>query len=379
MRIFQINNSDETYTATASGAIATHIWEVSRAAAFTGTQTMVLTRASSEPPMVGGGILFTEPPRRHVTGWMRWAQRAERRIFGWREAGHRRHAHRVAGAISRHGLERETFLLHNDPELAVVLRQRFPRARLFHHFHNPVECRNRFLPRFKYAVDGVFAVSSYVAERVRGIYGVESVSVVHNGVDLERFSPATRESGQRITLNFLGRTGIEKAPDLFLKAALKLAIEGVRLRVQLVGANHWGRWEADAFQSELARLCESLRAEGAEVIQTGHVARAAVPGKLQAADIHVVPSRWEEPCALSLLEGMAAGLAIVASHTGGTAEILGKAGRLFAKDSEAELTAHLRELVFDQNERARLAKAARERAMGFTWAEVWRKFGRTMF
>jgi glycosyltransferase involved in cell wall biosynthesis len=329
--------------------------------------------------MGGGEVFLTSPPRRRVPGWMRWAQRVERRIFGWREAGHRRHAHCVAGAIKRYGLERETFLLHNDPELAVVLRQRFPRARLFHHFHNPVECRSRFLPRFRHAVDGVFAVSSYVAEEVRGIYGLESVSVVHNGVDLERFAPAERECGQRITLNFLGRTGIEKAPDLFLRAALRLAIEGVGLRVQLLGANHWGRWEADAFQAELGRLCESLRSAGAEVIQTGHVARADVPRKLQAADIHVVPSRWEEPCALSLLEGMAAGLAVVASQTGGTAEILGKAGRLFAKDSEAELHGHLKELVLNQRERVRLAKAARERALGFTWAEAWRKFGRTMF
>jgi glycosyltransferase involved in cell wall biosynthesis len=329
--------------------------------------------------MSGEKLVFTEPPRKAVGGLARWAQRAERRLFGWREAGHRRHAHRVAEAISRHGLDRETFILHNDPELAVVLRRRFRKARLFHHFHNPVECRARFLPRFRQSVDGVFAVSSYVAEAVRGIYGVEAVSVVHNGVDLERFAPAAREVGQRVTLNFLGRTGIEKAPDLFLRAALKLACDGVPLRVQLVGANHWGRWEADAFQSELAGLCEMLRVAGAEVVQTGHVARADIPRILQAADIHVLPSRWEEPCALSLLEGMAAGLAVVASRTGGTAEVLGKAGRLFAKDSETELIAHLRELVLDHLERARLAKAARERAMGFTWFEAWRKFQRAVF
>lgn len=379
MRIIQINNSDETFTSTASGAIATHIWEICRAAKATGIQTSVLTRAAEEPPMVGGELLFTEPPRPRVTGWMRWAHRAERRIFGWREAGHRRHAHRVSRAIIRHGLERETFLLHNDPELAVVLRQRFPRARLFHHFHNPVECRSRFLPRFRHAVDGVFAVSSYVAEMVGGIYGLESVSVVHNGVDLERFSPKKKQEGRKITLNFLGRTGIEKAPDLFLQAALRLAMEGVPLRVQLVGANHWGRWEADAFQTKLGQLCESLRTAGAEVVQTGHVARADIPGTLEAADIHVLPSRWEEPCALSLLEGMAAGLAIVASRTGGTAEILGKAGRLFTKDSESELHAHLCDLVVDTEERDRLANAARERAMGFTWAEAWRKFARVIY
>ncbi len=378
MRIIQVNNSDETYTPTASGAIATHIWEVGRAAVNTGVETVVLTREAVEAAMPHHNVFFTEPPRAKVGRARRWAQRVERRCLGWRDAGHRRHAQRVTGVIRSKGLGGSIFILHNDPELAVVLRQRFPRAKLFHHFHNPVECRPRFRSRFKGAVDGVFAVSGYVADVVREMYGLESVSVVHNGVDLERFSPAPK-APEKITLNFLGRTGIEKAPDLFLSAALRVAREGIPLRVQLVGANHWGRWEADAFQSKLAALCEELRAAGAEVVQTGHVARADIPRILQTADIHVLPSRWEEPCALSLLEGMAAGLAIVASQTGGTAEVLGKAGRLFRRDAEDELCGHLRVLAKDQRERTRLGKAARERAMSFTWGDTWRKFARDIF
>lgn len=379
MRVIQVNNSDETYTPTASGAIATHIWEVGRAAAASGAESVVLTRAAAQPAMGHGNILFTEPPRPKGSAVRRWMQRVERRCLGWREAGHRRHAHRVSGVIHHHGLGEQTFMLHNDPELAVVLRQRFPRARLFHHFHNPVVCRGRFLTRFKHAVDGVFAVSAYVADVVCEIYGLESASVVHNGVDLERFSPVAKTRGQRVTLNFLGRTGIEKGPDLLLKAALRIAREGIPVGVQLVGANHWGRWEADAFQTELSRLCSRLREAGVEVTETGHVARADIPRTLQAADIHVLPSRWDEPCALSLLEGMAAGLAVVASRTGGTAEVLGRAGRLFARDAEDELTSHLRELVLDHAERNRLAKDARERALGFTWGQTWRKFVRGMF
>lgn len=379
MRVIQVNNSDETYTATASGAIATHIFEVGRAASAAGVETVVLTRASAEPAIAHGNIFFTEPPRRKVGSLDRWMQRIERRCYGWRDAGHRRHAMRVAELIQRKRLEGETFMLHNDPELAVSLRQRFPRARLFHHFHNPIRCRGRFLKRFKHAVDGVFAVSAYVAGAVSEIYGLESGWVVHNGVDSERFAPVAKEAESQVTLNFLGRTGIEKAPDLFLKAALRIAREGLPLKIQLVGANHWGRWEADAFQTELSDLCSNLRKAGCCVIETGHVARADIPRLLQHADIHVLPSRWEEPCALSLLEGMASGLAVVASRTGGTPEVLGKAGRLFSKDNEDELSNHMRELVLNKYERNRLASAARERALGFSWGDTWRKLCNRMF
>lgn len=379
MRIIQINNSDETYTPTASGAIATHIWEIGRAARSTGVQTLVLTRDAAQPPMPERALVFTEPPRLSATVAGRWARRIDRRILGWRDSGHRRHARRVVETVKRHGLQTGAFLLHNDPELAVVLRQQFPRARLFHHFHNPVQCRGRFLRRFRLSVDGVFAVSSYVADEVRRIYGLPLVKVVHNGVDLERFSPSEKPPGPKVSLNFLGRTGVEKAPDLFLKAALRLARDGMPLRVQLVGANHWGRWEADEFQAQLSRLCDEIQAVGGEIVKAGHVARAQIPEMLRSADIHVLPSRWEEPCALSLLEGMATGLAVVASRTGGTAEILGQAGRLFERDAECELYEHLRDLTQDPLERGRLARAARERAMRFTWLEAWRKLALAIF
>lgn len=49
---------------------------------------------------------------------------------------------------------------------------------------------------------------------------------------------------------------------------------------------------------------------------------------LRTADVVVVPSRWAEPFALTALEGMAAGAAVVASDIGGIPEAVGTAGIL---------------------------------------------------
>lgn len=374
MRIVQINNSDETFTSTASGAIATHIWEVCRAATESGEAPLVISQSASGPTFDGVETALLPPQSSRPHGWRSFQRRLVRRLSGWREAEHRRHARNVVRAIRHRSLNRSRFVLHNDPELAVHLKSEFPKSRIIHHFHNPVQAKPGFRKMFRESVDEVTAVSRYVAEETHQFYGKLPVKVIYNGVDLERFHPGPKRDQDETVVNFLGRTGIEKAPDLLLKACLFLAREGCRICVQLVGSNHWGRWEADAYQRELSGLGEQLARAGARIHTTGHISRAEVPERLLAADVHVLPSRWEEPCALSLLEGMAVGLPVVASRTGGTPEILAAAGLLFAKDSVQDLASRLRSLVQSPAERRIWGAKARLRAESFTWSRCWGDF-----
>jgi glycosyltransferase involved in cell wall biosynthesis len=374
MRTVQINNSDETFTPTASGAIATHIWEVCRVAVCEGEAPLIISQDAKAPPFEGVETVLLPMQSPRLDGWRGLSRRLMRRLTGWREAEHRRHAGNVVRAIRHRRLNRSRFILHNDPEMAVYLKSEFPEARVVHHFHNPVQAKPGFRRRFRERVDEVTAVSRYVAEETHRFYGKVPVRIIYNGVDLERFKPSSKHGRQDVVVNFLGRTGIEKAPDLLLKACLVLAREGHRLCVQLVGSNHWGRWEADAYQRDLSRLGDELTRAGARIVATGHVSRAEVPVRLLDADIHVLPSRWEEPCALSLLEGMAAGLPVVASRTGGTPEILAAAGLLFARDSIQDLADRLRSLVQSPTERVVWGGRARRRAEAFTWSRCWAEF-----
>src|SRR5262249_20368172 len=72
------------------------------------------------------------------------------------------------------------------------------------------------------------------------------------------------------------------------------------------------------------------------------------PGELpellpRLGQVLVVPSRWQEPFSRVVLEGLAAGLPVVASRTGGTPEAIahGRTGFLFNPDQPRELTALL--------------------------------------
>ena len=79
-----------------------------------------------------------------------------------------------------------------------------------------------------------------------------------------------------------------------------------------------------------------------------------------AADIYVLTSVWEAR-ALVLQEALISGLAIIATSTGGTNELVGQAGVLIDDDDDTALAAAVAELAADPARRDELAALARTR------------------
>ncbi len=175
-------------------------------------------------------------------------------------------------------------------------------------------------------------------------------------------------------INFVGRTGREKAPDLLLKAAVQVCESATKeFGVQLVGSNHWDRFEMDDYQRELSGYVDQLTGHGIEVRRPGHVGRADLPEQFRRCHIHVVPSRWDEPFGLTTVEGMATGLATIGSNTGGTPEVIGDTGMLFERDSVNGLAACLVHYLTNAESRVNDGRRARERALQFNWRRTWKE------
>jgi len=374
MSVTFINNTAETFTPTKSGAIATHIWECCREAIREGADPLVVGMSGGGEPYDGVRSVLINFPWMPKDILLTKMLRAQRKLTGWRQLRQGNFARRIANVVHKTGAAAGTLILHNDPELAVYLRERFRNAYIVHHFHNHLECRPRFRKRFRAAVNATTAVSRFTSSWVGAYYDCGPVTTIYNGVDSERFRPARHRHTGRVVINFTGRTGIEKAPDVLLRAACLLAKRTTNFGLQVLGSNHWQKFEWDDYQRELKRLSDELEHKGISVDRAGHVDRASLPGRLQNADIHVVPSRWEEPFGLTTAEGMATALATVASRTGGTPELVGDAGILFEKDSVEELASFLFELVTDSDKRSEYGRKARERAVQFTWRRTWHGF-----
>ena len=92
----------------------------------------------------------------------------------------------------------------------------------------------------------------------------------------------------------------------------------------------------------------------------------ALLAEMAAADIVAYPSLWEG-FGLPLLEGLAAGRAVLTSDRGSMAEIAGGAAVLVDPTSTAAIAEGLIALAGDAALRARLGRAARERAGLYSW------------
>lgn len=196
---------------------------------------------------------------------------------------------------------------------------------------------------------------AYVSEAARR-YAVNRERICHphacvipNGIDLTRFQrqqavPPSHGPQGRVRLLAIGRDVPQKGFDILLRALP----DGVHLRIAGASAQAPGvRVVGDS--SSLEWLGE----------------RADVPQLLAETDILVVPSRWEG-FGLAALEGMAAGVTVVASNVDGLPEVLGDAGVLVPKEDPEGLQRCLTRLARDAPERERRGALGRARAEKFS-------------
>ena len=264
MSVVFINNSQETFTPTQSGAIATWVWEVCKAAEQSGCRPCVVTRDSKSPQYDWPETITVPYPKEPENGITKLLSRADRKLSGQQDLGMRRFAQRLIRTIRNRGLDSFPLVLHNDLELSVLLRKAFPHATIISHFHNQMGCKKSFFTRLSACCTAITAVSGFTGRWVENELGLSqgTVKTIYNGVDCKRFAPADTLPKGVPVINFLGRTTPHKAPDLLLSAALLLRQHTDQFAVQLVGSNFWHKFEDDQYQHQLATQIELLRAPG---------------------------------------------------------------------------------------------------------------------
>ena len=201
----------------------------------------------------------------------------------------------------------------------------------------------------------VVAVSEAVADSAVAL-GVarERITVIPNGVDVERFAAATREPSLANGAPVVGSVGCLAARKDYRTLLDALALvdrRGTRFRVVLVGdGKERGALER---QAEELGLAERVRFVGE---------RPDVERWLPGMDVFVLSSR-EEGIPNALLEAMAAARPSVATAVGGTPEVLedGETGWL-VPPSDPEALADALEAALTRPEEAARRGAAAQRA-----------------
>lgn len=216
------------------------------------------------------------------------------------------------------------------------------------------------LRRFRFAV-----VSRAGRQQLIDELGVPAhrVQVLPNGVDVERYRPATVD--QRL----LARATLGVRPDAMVIAMVGALVPVKDHHTALAAFGRIARRHANlcvlvagdgplrgVLEDRAAELPESVRVRFLGVV--GDVRRV-----LHAADVFVHPSRCEQS-SNAVLEAMACGLPILVTSVGDAVRVTdaGRCARLVRPGDPGVLAAELAEVVRDANERRRLGAAARRRA-----------------
>ncbi|NHV06870.1 MAG: glycosyltransferase family 4 protein [Thaumarchaeota archaeon] len=168
----------------------------------------------------------------------------------------------------------------------------------------------------------VICISNFLSKELTSFYDIprESVEVIPNGIDLERFKlvedgkklkSKLHLDGKKIIL-YVGRLSYEKGLNVLLLALKKVLERDRNIVLVIVGDG--------PIKNELKVMSLKLRINP-NVFFVGSLESNCLPSYYSMADVVVIPSIYEAQ-SLVLLEAMASGKPVIASNIGGLREIV---------------------------------------------------------
>jgi glycosyltransferase involved in cell wall biosynthesis len=200
-------------------------------------------------------------------------------------------------------------------------------------------------------LSGFFVCVSADSTRLAIEQGIapNKLRTIWNGVDLDHYTYAGPVSGGPITC--VARLSPEKGVDTLIRAAALAVRQNPLLRFQIAGDG----------------ICRPMLQQLiAELGLTRHVDLLGqvrdIKTLLDRASLFVLPSR-SEGISLTLLEAMARGLPVVATHVGGNSEVVipGETGLLVPPEDAEALTVALLQLQRQPEEAWAMGRAGRRR------------------
>lgn len=274
----------------------------------------------------------------------------------------------------------DIIIIENRPAFALKLKK-VTTASLVHHIHNEKIPHNAIIADDICKTATLFInVSRYITNQINHIQSAHNKCVtVYNGICTSIFYNAQQYNRQRFELPekdfiiaYSGRLTKEKGILQLIQAIKRLQV--IRdLKLMIIGASTYGK---DKYPTSfIKQLEEEVAPIKEKVIFTGFIEYGKIPSYLKLADIAIVPSMWEEPFGLTVVEAMAAGLPLITTRSGGIPEICEGVATIVNRDNIVENLANaILDLYHNPEKRVAMSKASLERSKMFDKETYARNF-----
>jgi D-inositol-3-phosphate glycosyltransferase len=239
------------------------------------------------------------------------------------------------------------------------------------------EWRDRAEAEIIHCADAICVSCVEEEQQFRRLYGDPDgrIEIIAPGVEHAFFAPGDRVGARQAlgmdpqlpVLLFVGRIQPLKAPDVAIRTLAELdGLGHGDARLVVVGGA--SGVDGDAETARAHALVDELGLhDRVDFVppQPHHI----LSTYYRAADLALVPSR-SESFGLVALEAAACGVPVVASAVGGLLSLVddGVTGRLVEGRDPADYAAAVASLLDDPERRARMGRAAVDRARGYTWS-----------
>lgn len=294
---------------------------------------------------------------------------------------------KVAKALSKDDASGKTpfdkVMIENHATLFMTM-QKYRNAeryadKVYYHLHN--EVTNDFGCKHEIAqVKKVLGVSNYIVEtldrflREHGEDGLkpEQKAVWRNGVDTSRFGSdeAKRKakafrtkygiSDDDIVFLFSGRLTPEKGAEELLEAFTQVVDQVPNAKLVVAGAFFFSSNIKSPFEQKLHDLASQPQIKG-RIVFTGFVDYNDVPALYEMADVCVLPSIWDDPAPLAVIESLVSDKPLITTRSGGIPEYAND-DRAIILERDNQLVDHLAqamvELANDSQKRTRMVQGS---------------------
>lgn len=208
--------------------------------------------------------------------------------------------------------------------------------------------------------------------------------VLYNVVDLEKLETASKKrkyirekyriKDEEIVFLFAGRICKEKGIYEVINAFSHIKNDNVKLIV--AGNYYFGTNLVNDFEKKIHDMVEKYKEK---VIFTGFIPNKEIGAYYSAADITILPSIWEEPAGLTVLESMAATSGVtITTNSGGIPEYMGNKNGIILDKNNPEfienLTFIMNEMINDEKQRKEYEKLGKKRVKKFNYIDYIKYF-----
>lgn len=244
------------------------------------------------------------------------------------------------------------------------------KGRYFYHLHNVVTndygCK-KIIGNCK----NVIGVSNYINKTLQEFLQLEDNNqyvVLRNRIDRKKFLVNLTEkevddirkkydlSKDDVVFLFCGRFNEEKGIRELLKAFMHTENN---CKLLIVGGYYYGSGMISPFEKEMYEFTQENLKD--KVKFTGQIEYKMIPIIYAMADVVVIPSVWDDPAPLTVIEALTSGKALITTDSGGIPEYADNSSSVVLKRDNnfiKNLAKTMNELANDDSRRTRMEEAA---------------------